>query len=239
MTFHIPNKNWTMTIHRVSLFSLLLSHAFSCHNPDELGRNEIILHDEIEQSITTTTIGLIDRSFLRRKLQSTAQSPVSCRAVNPMNVYICGGSVEGDKNESCIDSDVNCAEELGDYECTCNDSNETSCSYCRIRTADAILCQVTGSSTTFVDQNFALRTCSCDYMGNGHVIQICYPPTSRPTTMPLGQMPTENRAPSRPAPAPTTIVVPVEQPTSNISSPATPVTAPTKTQLRPSFTDSP
>jgi hypothetical protein len=132
-----------------------------------------------------------DHSNLRsRQLQALVPTQQVCRATNTTqrSVYACGGS-SGGARDPCKNSKATC-DSQPDYACMCTGSADTSCGYCQIRTANAILCQVTGSSTTFIAPDFGMRTCSCEYI-NGEVRQICYSPTPRPTSAPTRrQLPT-------------------------------------------------
>mmetsp|Transcript_66304 Transcript_66304/g.183140 ORF Transcript_66304/g.183140 Transcript_66304/m.183140 type:complete len:421 (+) Transcript_66304:112-1374(+) len=131
-----------------------------------------------------------------RQLQTT---PI-CRTTSPQTVFACGGH-SGGASDPCKNSDASC-DDLPRYSCSCTGLNptETSCSYCQIRTANAIACQMTGTSVTYVALDFTVRTCSCDYIGNGEVRQVCYTPTERPTSpptpVPLVPPPTGDRAPT-------------------------------------------
>ena len=192
------------------LFFIVSSSLFMLgqgQTPDELYESAMILHEEFQQEFEDPSINNMDTtrratradetkhahsSNLRRQVQQASSSslttttPATCYPLSPRNVYAC---TEGD--EFCQDrSNFTCAEEFGNYDCRCSgggglsSNNETSCPYCQIETANAIVCQVAGSTTTFVDPSFSIMTCSCDYLGNGFLVQICFPPTDRPTNHP-------------------------------------------------------
>ncbi len=86
------------------------------------------------------------------------QQVVTCQAVNPTTF----------QSNDCS----------GTYPCTCTGSTETSCTYCELDTTRGPICEVTGSSVTFVDSSTSLMTtCSCNY-GNGVATKTCYYPAS-------------------------------------------------------------
>lgn len=142
------------------------------------------------------------QGYLRRELQTLP----TCQATDPRNIYVCGHG-GGGSSDPCRDSDADCSGLT--HSCSCSGSTETSCSYCRIRTANAILCQVTGSSMTFVDPTFKVMTCNCDYIGNGQVRQNCFQPTPRPVPLPTIPPPVAVRTPQNPAASPS-LAIPVQ-----------------------------
>ncbi len=225
----------TMTFRSISVLSLSIS---LCVNGQSTGKphDNIVIMKEGIQSIDSYKRIRSDHRFLRRQLQTNSLAPTSCKAINPLHVYACE-EYDIYSNSPCKESNATCADHVGDYACKCTGSSETSCSYCQIQTANSILCQVTGTSATFFDSTFAVMTCSCEYLGNGQLMQICYPPTSRPTSMPMELVSIDVRSPSMHAPVPTTLVVPVDQPTALPSQGS--VVAPTKTKLGPSWADLP
>jgi hypothetical protein len=107
-----------------------------------------------------------------------------CRATNPYNVYMCIES-SGTPSDFCEKTLVSC-DMLPEYSCSCSGLNptETWCSYCQVRTANSVVCQVTGNSMRFVAPDFTTQTCSCEYVGNGQVQQVCYTPTPAPISTP-------------------------------------------------------
>lgn len=131
---------------------------------------------------------------LRRELQT---SPV-CRATQPVgNALVCGGFAGGN-DDPCKNSAATCNGLT--YGCSCSGSVETTCSYCQVRTANAILCQPSGASTTFRDLDGKMMTCSCEYIGNGQVQQNCHEPSLMPIPFPTSQ-PVDVRAPTAPIPS--------------------------------------
>lgn len=196
--------------------------------------NGMVFHEDFYAAlpmIASNTTGDLESNHqgnLRRDLQSSS----SCRATSPRNIYVCGNG-GGGSADPCRDSIATCSGLT--HDCTCTGSSETSCSYCQIRTANAILCQVTGSSTTFVDPTFKIMTCSCEYVGNGQVRQNCFQPTPRPVPFPTLPVPAPSpvavRTPTTSSiPAPS-LAIPVQQqptqvPPPQASSPALPAPTP-------------
>lgn len=169
-----------MRILQIPVFAALaIFVSVECTNNDMVYDNGMILQEEFVASTQNdnSSIEKKNQHFLRRELQ------VGCQASNPSNVYVCGGA-GGGADDPCEGSTASCAE-LAGYACTCGGSTETTCSYCQIRTANSILCQVTGSSVSFVDPSFTLMSCSCEYIGNGQANQECNPTTESPAISPV------------------------------------------------------
>lgn len=145
-------------------------------------------------SITTTTTTNNNHNFLRRELQTLP----SCRATYAKNTYVCGG-VAGVTTDVCQGSTATC--DGLRYDCTCGGIAETSCAYCQIRTANSIMCQVSGTASTFVDLNYQATTCACEYIGYGQVNQTCYNPAA---------MPIPFHPPTVPAPQPVETPAPID-----------------------------
>ena len=194
------------------------------------------------------------RHFLRRQLQT---SNVCTATGIPRSVYACGRPGDHDK---CQDSDATCAGEFPDgYSCSCTGSSDTTCTYCQVRTAGTIMCQVTGARSTFATPEGTMQTCQCDYLGGGQVQQTCWTPTPPPIPVPTffpAPVPRHSFAPvpipsMPPIPTPAPVIapasqvrnpdapggsgvsLPAEQPSSS-PPPAMPVAAP-KTSLRNQF----
>lgn len=211
-----------MTFRKVCLLSFFtLFMVGQGQTPDELYQYAMILNEEFHEgpSIITKeprTIMTSDdedemtkmahtSNLIRRRAQASPLKPLSCYPLSPRNTYVpCNdeNDEQGITNGFCQESpNITCAEDIGNYDCTCSEgggggsSNETSCPYCQLQTANAIVCQVTGSSTTFVDPSFSLMTCTCNYMGNGYLVQICYPVTDRPTNAPQRMTTTDSISP--------------------------------------------
>ena len=155
-----------------------------------------------------------------RQLQTSA----GCRATYPTgNTFVCGGNAGG-ANDPCRNSQATCSGLT--YPCTCSGLSETTCSYCQLRGANAILCQQTNSRTTFVDLSGTPMTCTCQYIGNGQVHQNCsvasMGTTPGPIPYPLPTTPpTSVRVPGAPNPTP---VIPVTSAPVMPTAPTTQVT---------------
>lgn len=154
-----------------------------------------------------------EHSHLRRELQT---NPV-CRATQPSgNTLVCGG-YGGGFADPCRNSQATC--DGLTYSCSCSGSMETTCSFCQVRTANAIICQQSGSSTTFTDLNGNIMSCTCEYIGNGQVLANC----NQPNPMPI---PFPNQPSPVPIPFTTPAPVNVRAPTVPIPSPGIPVQPP-------------
>ena len=183
---------------------------------------ELIEHfyEPLTSFVNKTENDLKQRGNLRRELQS---QPV-CRATPATgNIFVCGGWAGG-AHDPCRNSQATCSGLT--YGCSCSGSSETACSYCQLRGANAILCQQSGSRTTFRDLSGNVVTCSCEYIGNGQVSQNCYQPT--PATIPaLTSAPVDVRAPPAPIatpgiPIPGVVPPPALSPVAPIMPPQTP-----------------
>lgn len=169
----------------------------SATNPDDLG---FLINDMSDEEMLAAVAEGGDPQFLRgRELQSG-----TCRATNPSPKTVCGMLPVLPGDTSCVNSQATC--NGMQYPCTCSGSGETSCSYCTVRMAGAIVCQVTGSSVTFSNTESLMTTCKCTYVGNGQVQQDCFRPSPAPIPLPTF-WPVSNaasspvyRAPSTPAP---------------------------------------
>jgi hypothetical protein len=156
-------------------------------------------YSEASSALSSSSISTIattskdTHKFLRRELQALP----SCRAVNSRNIYVCGGQA-GVTTDVCQGSTATCEGQR--YPCTCAGITETSCAYCQIRTANSIMCQVTGTTTTYVDTNYQAKTCTCEYIGYGQVNQTCYNPEAKPIPF---------QPPSVPAPQPIETPAPI------------------------------
>lgn len=138
---------------------------------------------------------------LRRQMQTAGV----CRATSPASSFFDGDYRNGKDKDDKDDDDGDDGDCSGTYSCSCTGSTETSCNYCRletnIRPGPNILCQVTGSSTTYTDVNLGgVRTCSCEYIGNGQTRQTCWTPTPRPTDPPVAPVAPPVTAPTTPSP---------------------------------------
>ncbi len=182
------------------LFVMLSIKVNSQEYSDELFENGLTVHQEF-MSFEDVMAGESENHFLRgRELQTQA----TCRATSPSNIYVCG--TPGMPNSSCQTSSATCNGMT--YGCSCSDSSVSSCSYCRVQTSNAVICQVMGSSMTFALPSSGITTCSCEYNGNGQVRQNCFQPSPRPVPLPtfLPAQWTSVRSPTVPAPVAVPIV---------------------------------
>lgn len=96
-------------------------------------------------------------------------APLGCSSLLPYNPRICLGPPE-----YCRPSWVNCTGIQ--YPCYCTgDTSQTECSLCQVQTPTEMICQVTGSWMTVTGLDGVRQSCSCEYAGNGTVIQTCTP----------------------------------------------------------------
>ncbi len=231
----IHNKTSKMMLLRNFIFALTLSKVVNGEEDYNkvVYENGMVFHEDFYNALTVSSTET-SHGFLRRELQT----PVTCRANNSGNVYVCGRA-GGGSSDPCRDSTATC--DGLTHSCTCTGSSDTSCSYCRIRTANSILCQVTGSTTTFVDPTFKIVTCSCEYLGNNQVRQNCFEPVPSPIPLPTLPVPVAVRTPVGSVPVPSVgIPVPAQpvQPQFSLTAPAPvqpppPVQVPVETRVAP------
>lgn len=159
-----------------------------------------------------------EHGSLRRDLQTTPY----CQAIRPAgNTFVCGGNAGGSA-DPCRNSQATCSGLT--YACTCSGIPDTTCTYCQLRGANAILCQQSGTSTTFVDLNMNFMSCTCMYVGNGQVVQNCHQPAPVSSPPPSGP-PYSMRAPTESPGAPPVSGVPVQVPTPQPQPPHVPTTS--------------
>ncbi len=205
-----------MMFQRSFLFALTLaSMANGLQHDDELFKNGLIVNEEF-LSFEDIMAGEGARNSLRgRELQNRP----TCSASSPGSIYVCGEP--GMPSSSCQSSSADC--NGLSYGCTCSDTGVTTCSYCRVQTSNAVICQVVGSSMTFAIPDVGMTSCSCDYLGNGQMSQNCFQPSPRPVPLPtFVPAPWDSvRVPAVPGPA-----VPVPVPAVPVPVPAVPVPVP-------------
>lgn len=209
-----------MIMHRTLLFALTLPLAITCfdHNEDVFDESLLVHEEFLPFEDIMTGAGDNDRHFLRgRELQTS-----TCRALDTASVYVCG--TPGMPRDSCQTSSATC--DGMTYSCSCNSSGETSCSYCRAQTSNAVICHVTGSSLTFAQPGVGMITCSCEYLGNGQVRENCFQPSPRPvalpTFFPAEQTAVRTPTASLPVPLP---AIPVPVPVPFVPAPTVPLPA--------------
>lgn len=157
-----------MIMFRIYLTLVVAHLLIQDQNAELLVSDEAAFMEENPRGITASKPhDEVGHPFLRRQLVS---QPVC--STTSSSEYICGGP-EMERNMGCQESLSSCSA-LPNYDCSCTGSDETSCSYCEVITPDSIACLVTGSSLTFATMEGNLKSCGCEYVGDGQVRINCF-----------------------------------------------------------------
>jgi hypothetical protein len=103
----------------------------------------------------------------------------SCKPDVPFNYNIPVCFDPGNDPEFCDKTVLECNSMFPRYSCTCGDT-KSECSYCKVRTAQGVVCQVTGNTMTFRAPDQTTQTCFCESTENGGARSACSGPAQTP-----------------------------------------------------------